>query len=493
LVPALLLSLLAGYLAVMMVQGRFAVTDEMFFKAAGAQWAETGQFAAPELTGLFGATPPVEKIFAVYPPIYPFLFGLWVRLIGFSWRSCVLYDATIHVLLTLSVLLYAIQLDRRFNGLLGILLVAIMLPLGGAGRPDELAMTFGTLGTCSMALRRRGAFAAILCGVAVGLTAGTSLGAGAVFGLIAASRTLCEQEPWRPPVVRCALLFGVSVTTMCFVWLPIVASEPTALWQFVTHVRRIRQQLSAPLGQLLGQVWQYGHFVVIVALVTAAIGITAFGLTNEKWTRREWCRLWLGPLLGLAFVLTEVTNKWGYPWFVEPALIVASTISLLRLWPARPVFAVLGGIILVGAVISGSLPFVKERLEFLELGQDQSYAVNGTRLRSLIPAGSAVFANPDAWWMLRGHCRVYSTWCGRDLNSVQFIVLSGNGSGVPGKPLEDISKDEVQAKFAIVYDNLPRNPVYLSRFRVTNSAYGFGQMVLENVSKGIKMEQKPPL
>ena len=176
LVPALLLSLLAGYLAVMMVQGRFAVTDEMFFKAAGAQWAETGRFAAPEFSGFLGATPPVETIYAVYPPVYPFLFGIWVRLMGFSWQACVFYDAIIHVCLTLVVLLYAMQLDGRFKGFPGVLLVATILPLGTAGRPDELAMTFGTLGTCFLAVRGRGALGTILCGVAVGLAAGTSLG-----------------------------------------------------------------------------------------------------------------------------------------------------------------------------------------------------------------------------------------------------------------------------------------------------------------------------
>ncbi len=63
---------------------------------------------------------------------------------------------------------------------------------------------------------------------------------------------------------------------------------------------------------------------------------------------------------------------------------------------------------------------------------------------------------------------------------------------MPGKPREDISIEKVQAKFAVVYDNLPRNPVCLGRFRVSNSAYGFGQMVLKNVSSGAQNAQPSP-
>ncbi len=389
LVPALLLSLLAGYLAVMMVQGRFAVTDEMFFKAAGAQWAETGRFAAPEFSGFLGATPPVETIYAVYPPVYPFLFGIWVRLMGFSWQACVFYDAIIHVCLTLVVLLYAMQLDGRFKGFPGVLLVATILPLGTAGRPDELAMTFGTLGTCFLAVRGRGALGTILCGVAVGLAAGTSLGAGAVFGLLAVARILCEPQTWRRAATSCALLFAVSVTTMCAVWLPVVLCEPSALHQFLTHMRHIRELMAAPAGELWSFVWKYGRFNAIFILATVAIGIVTLAVRNRTLTKREWCRLWLGPLLGLAFVLTTVPKQYGYPWFVGPALIVASSISLLRLWTSRPVVSALAAVLLLGAIIVNSLPFAMARMELLELPEDQMYAVNQARLRAIIPEGSA--------------------------------------------------------------------------------------------------------
>lgn len=48
---ACLLPLSLVYIIAEMVPGRFAVTDEAFFKAAGRNWAMAGRFAAPELTG----------------------------------------------------------------------------------------------------------------------------------------------------------------------------------------------------------------------------------------------------------------------------------------------------------------------------------------------------------------------------------------------------------------------------------------------------------
>ncbi len=485
LIVALMLGLLAAYLAVMLLEGRFVVADEIFFKAAGAQWAETGSFAATEFTGFLGTDPPVERIYALYPPVYPFLFGVLARMAGFSWRCCVFYDALIHVVLAVAVLWYATQLDSRFRGFAGVLLLALVLPLGTPGRPDELAMIFGTLGVCFLAWRGEGMLPAAICGTAVGLAAGTSLGAGAVFGLLALARILCQGEPWQRGAVRCALLFGVSVMTMCVVWLPILAAEPSVLRQFLAHVVYVRR-LQQTLPESWRFMWRLGHFdVLIPTLAAAATGLLALAFQSSRGTLRHWCVPWLGPVLALAFIFIALPREYSYLWFVEPALIVASMISLGRLWTSRPAASAVSAFVLLAAIIVGWTPFAMERMKFLQLPEDQAFAVNQAKLRALIPQGSAVLANPDAWLMLRGHCRVYSTWVGSpDPGAVQFLVLSGNGSGVPGRPLRDgcCRIEETKSTFATVYDNLPRNPVYLGPFRVTNSAYGFGQMVRENVS-----------
>jgi len=155
----------------------------------------------------------------------------------------------------------------------------------------------------------------------------------------------------------------------------------------------------------------------------------------------------------------------------------------------------IGALFLFAAVILGWTPFAIERVELLQLTSDQSIDFNQARLRSVVPRDSVALLNPDAWWMLRGHCRVYSMmFASPDIDSIQFIVFSGNGSGVPGKAREDVeyTQNAIQAKFAMVSDNLPRNPVAIGRFRLTNSAYGFGQLVLERLAEATKKDGKPP-
>ena len=89
------------FLVVMYAFGRLPNidTDEVFYKAAGRELAMTGRFAAPELSGVLGVDPPAQEVWLLYPPLYPLLFGGVVKLFGFGWMQCVMYDACIKVLL----------------------------------------------------------------------------------------------------------------------------------------------------------------------------------------------------------------------------------------------------------------------------------------------------------------------------------------------------------------------------------------------------------
>ena len=138
---ALLAALSLVYFLSVIVPGRFAVTDEVFFKAAGRNWAATAHFAAPELTGRLTQGPPLSEIYFAQPPIYTFLFGVYVKLLGFSPRLCIAYDAIIHLVLMWSAMIFArtvYRVDWRWAALSG----ALLATLGTTGRPDELGIVF---------------------------------------------------------------------------------------------------------------------------------------------------------------------------------------------------------------------------------------------------------------------------------------------------------------------------------------------------------------
>src|SRR5882724_3316971 len=104
--------LMVGYLAVTARYGRFANFDEVWYKCAGLDWAKHGTFAAHELSGFGHFKPGFDKVFGVYPPLYPFAFGLYTRIVGFGWRQVCLFDAGIHVLLCVCVALLVRHYSR---------------------------------------------------------------------------------------------------------------------------------------------------------------------------------------------------------------------------------------------------------------------------------------------------------------------------------------------------------------------------------------------
>src|SRR5262245_45287926 len=108
----LLVATLMTFLSLVAWRGRLAHIDEVFYKAAGYHWSTRGTFAAPELTGRLRWDPPIEQVFACYPPVYPFVFGLYTSVVGIGWRQVAMFDAMVHVLLCLATALMVLRLLR---------------------------------------------------------------------------------------------------------------------------------------------------------------------------------------------------------------------------------------------------------------------------------------------------------------------------------------------------------------------------------------------
>lgn len=481
-------ALLLGYVAAMAWWGRLPNTDEIVFKAAGYQWAQAGQFAAPEMTGysyLEGADPPVERLYVAYPPIYPFLFGLVTWLTGFGWRECVLYDAVIHVLLVLAVVLWASRVDKRFWGVITALVVPILLLQGTLGRPDELATVFGMLALYWLGGDDKRFFRAVLAGVAFGLTAGTSPGAAVVLGMCAVAVLLTRAGSWRG---HCAVIvvFGLSAAfTLGLVILPLLLTDPAALDQFFTHASRIKEHESLSYPLLWGFSWQYGKHLVVLNLGCFGVALVAGMLQPRILRWQEWASLWLGPLAGVLFLVFMMPGKYLYLWFVTPMLIVSALLTILRLAAVRPRTAVALGTFLAATIGVASLGKVKDFAVMVSLDDTQSFSFNEQKLREIIPDGSTVLTS-DAWWMLRNRCEVYAAYyfSDPDLDLIDFVVLNCNGTGEPGRVVMPAGLgDYIQSNFVPVYDNLSRKPLELFGLRVTNSAYGFGPLVLARADR----------
>ena len=225
-----LLSLL--YAAVEIVPGRFPVTDEVFFKSAGRNWAATGNFAAPELDGRLDEGPPLSTIYFAQPPVYTFAFALYTKLVGFGPRRCISFDVLIHLALVWTALLVGLQL---FNLPLKVAMcsAALMLPLGDVGRPDEMGIV---LAFAAALVFNAGATAR--AGILLGVCGAMSLGAFFFLACPAVFAVGCRKSTWivLSKLYVMAALTGLACVSPLLIfirphignsWRTLVSSQPS--------------------------------------------------------------------------------------------------------------------------------------------------------------------------------------------------------------------------------------------------------------------------
>ena len=226
---AILLALSALYCLAELVPGRFAVTDEVFFKAAGRTWAATGRFAAPEMKGYFSnvLVPPATEVFFAYPPLYPFLFGVYTKVIGFGPRSCMLYDVVIHLLVVwcgalVARLVFAVPWSA--SALCG----ALLLPLGTAGRPDELGIVFALGAALALRTEVPLKFGVPVGGVLLGLSCATSLGACLFLGSLVGFEVTRRERSYVRKLRNLAITAIIAIVVLAVCVAPVLMTHPLA-------------------------------------------------------------------------------------------------------------------------------------------------------------------------------------------------------------------------------------------------------------------------
>ncbi len=473
------------YLAVSLLVGRFAVTDEVAFKAAGRQWAAGTGFGAPELEGaLDGVSPPVTTVYFLYPPAYPFSFGLWTRLFGFGPRQCMVFDAAIHVLLT--VLTFA--LAWRALSSLGharrwwaVCAAVVLLPIGTVGRPDELAMSFGVLSLLFLLVPEPRAIHHALAGLALGFCLGTSSGAAIATGSIAATLLV---RPWDglSRLLRRCLLVGVgAILGVAIAVGPLLASHPGAIEQYLMLSRFVSKNHGS-IKEAWADAWPHAAKYYTFLIGTLASGLLAATLAGTRKVWRVWASYASGAFLYLLFLGVVLALRPTYTWFVGPWIAVTAlhTIALLATTPGRRTRALLPIALLVAAWLSFAVHFVKETLVVMTLPASQGLNAASACLRAAIPDGATVVTS-DMWWFIAARNRIYDPLFSHPHEgSVDYVALSANGSGVPGRAAgldTRIWNSSVTNRMIEVANNLPQQPTRVLGFRITNSAYGFGSIV----------------
>lgn len=495
---ACLLVLSLVYAVGEIVPGRFTVTDEVFFKAAGRNWAMTGRWAAPEIVGRLSKGPPLTDVYFAQPPLYTFLYGVYTRLAGFGPRTCMLYDVAIHLLLVWS----AVAVARGVYALpwsLCALCGALLIPLGTVGRPDELGIVFAMWGAVTFRSKIGRKSAALIGGSLLGLCGATSLGCFVFLGPLVAWELGRECEA-QAEKARNLSLAAMGALAAAAAWvLPILASHPTAYQQLIAHAG----EQSAALGLVTGQgqnsgsrllhgwpgglAYGFSYGVLMPGLLTFAVLCWRFDKARD-WGR--YTRILLG-VLSLLLLLVVMGGKCLYTWFPGSWLFIACMAVGTEV--CRSTSSGRRGTLLAFASVvwlAASLPYLRWKVILWTLPAEQSLTRNWRRLRSEVPAGVGVLGS-DYWWALADRDRVYdSMFSYPSIEAVDYIVVSGNGSGKPGTPA-NVPWWAENTDFRPVENHLNLRPTALFGFRLSRSAYGFGAYVLEKKSRAERAGKQP--
>lgn len=473
--------------------GRFVQLDEVFFKAAGREWAATWRFAAPEIQGVPTADPPgflemqppLEQVWLAQMPGYTFLFGLYARILGFGPTQCVLFDALIHAWLAVQTFRLA-QILLPARPLTAVLAGFLVLPLGTLARPDELAMCLGLsalfpFATGNLTPRRLATSACLF-----GLCTATSAGASILLGLVAATQCLLLRPAAHLPAGlahRLLLLIGwsgLALAVATIALLPILIPHPEAWRQYSAHAQGHFWQRR--YGQAFAKSWGCGKPYLAIVAGSFLVAALSWPAAVNGGRRRHWLMLWLGPLLGFVFLGVFLPDKYLYTWMLGPWMIVASLAlfpCVLRWWPpmaVRIVVAVLGSLYALGAS-----PCLQNVLIMALLPESQTLAHNARLVEAMVPPGSRVVTD-DYWWVLANRCRVFDPYFSRKtISEIDYVILAGDGSGDPQlRCALPPSLAAAARNLHCVLDNIGGRPLRVLGRRLPNTGYGFGVAVLRH-------------
>ena len=128
-----------------------------------------------------------------------------------------------------------------------------------------------------------------------------------------------------------------------------------------------------------------------------------------------------------------------------------------------------------------SMPAIRWADIMWRIPPDQTLIASDRRLQQEIPAGVRVMTT-DYWWDLADRDQVYDLiFSDPGINAVDYIVLSGNGSGRPGVPTD--FRAEYKAGFVPIFDDLNRIRPQIWGHPISGSSYGFGAYALKKARR----------
>lgn len=268
-------------------EARVPHSDVFLFKEAGAKLALDGRFVASNLPHM----PPDEELpYAYYAPLYPYLFGMWSKVMGLGLKQSIFFDHLLKLIRTLLIILFVwpwLKPRLNFLNVKGVSAAVFCLMMafmpGDNDRPDELGLVFGLAAWINLASETLTAGGLLRAGLFLGLCGASSPTAALLFGAGAFAFLFYRRLKKRAWV----LFSGQTLLTFLAICLPVLLQDEDALSRFVKQIPLSvfhygwtgKASLFTGFRELVLTFWYAGKWTLVPLVILA-------GLTYMLWKRR---------------------------------------------------------------------------------------------------------------------------------------------------------------------------------------------------------------
>jgi len=488
----LVLFLLSCYMVIFRIP--LPGTDDIFYKQAGLNLARGFGFASPALQGFL---PGVEKVFSLYPPVYPFLFGICFFILGFSITSSLMVSFLICGLsAAIQVALYKTLLNNKRIPLHIYFLIFFSwtLSIKAIDRPDPFLVLL-VLTLLLLIIKKLPAGSSNktqVCIIALmGLSLSTSPVLGALLILYIFSVVLSIKGCNAVTVIRFGLWFSLAVVLMAIIWCIPVARDP-GLFQDQFLIRfTTNNNIPFLLWSLQGCLkfnFKYGFTGFYIPLFVFLLAIFIVNILLEKDRYKIKFLGW--QFLALCFIifleLIEIPRKYTYQQATFPFLVLVCGIAMIYLlgrikWPFLRKTVLICFFV---TFIIASLPFLRMLIFPLSWNRQDLYDYNSELILSNIPKGSLVLTDPGFWYVFNENYRIFDANFGfRNILNYDYVLLASGGriNAATHLPFRNKYKDYFYKNFKVKLSTLSSTPNEIFGFAIARSRWCYRFILYERI------------
>jgi len=426
----------------------FPGTDDLFFKEAGVSLIRGQGFRAP---GLIGFSPDIEKHFVWYPPLYPFIYGIWFFLFGFSisnslvlsylicgliaFRQCQLYDAMaktktpfyIYGLISFSWTI-ALKEIHRPDALLTLFVLSLLLLLikkitKGLTLSDNLNIIF-----------------------LIGLSLATSFALG-ILSMVYIYFVFVSMQGFSIRTTKnffSLFTFGFAICSLIW-WLSFHSAPYLFKTQFIEFLynRLFPIEYLSILPYTIINHFKFGFSLFYLPLIIFLIFVTIKSIILESDMIKKNLIFWQFLGIVIAWLILVIIVPYRYTYFqVFYTIFISGVVFQIsaKLFEKSRIkrFFYL-------CLFISYLPFFKTTFLLpLTWNKQDMYGYNKRLILSNVSKGSKIITDPRFWYLFDKDYEVFSPSSSYSvIHSCDYVLLASGGGGSPSVPLNQMVQNEL--------------------------------------------------